>query len=252
MMREHRRKGFVMGFARVVNVPLVCGLLLISPSGIYGAEGEKQAGPSGLEVLTRVAATYAHCKSYHDEGVVKIVYTGSGRKRVEERPFRTAFVRPDRFRFEYADTDPQGTKRRHIVWRKGADVRTWWDAEPGLRDEGSLGAALAGATGVSGGSAHTVPALLMPEEVGGRQLTDMTDLKRIGDAQHEDADCYRLEGMYGDLQRTVWVERRTLLVRRIDSQKTFATFHAEETTTYRPTINQEVTANLLELDLPGQ
>lgn len=47
-----------------------------------------------------------------------------------------------------------------------------------------------GATGVSGGSAHTVPALLMPDEVGGRSLAELADsAERLADETVEGAVC---------------------------------------------------------------
>lgn len=47
----------------------------------------------------------------------------------------------------------------------------------------SLKGAVARAAGVSKGSAHHIPALLMPAEIGGRKLTSNTDpAERIDDA----------------------------------------------------------------------
>jgi hypothetical protein len=105
---------------------------------------------------SRVAKAYAGCKSYRDSGVVKTVYVEAGRTRTEMKPFKTAFVRPDQFRFEYTQKRGEGAHEvnRYIVWRRGTDVRTWWDVKPGIEKPASLALALAGATGVSGGSAH--------------------------------------------------------------------------------------------------
>src|SRR5262249_17383190 len=109
------------------------------------------------------------------------------------RPFSTAFVRPDRFRFEFEDANGR-RKKRCIVWADGADVRTWWDVRPGLRQESSLGLALAGATGASGRAARPAPGMLLPEVVGGRLLTDLTQLQRLEDAKLGEVDCFRVQG----------------------------------------------------------
>jgi hypothetical protein len=42
------------------------------------------------------------------------------------------------------------------------------------------------------------------------------------------------------------------LVRQIDQQATFDSFHTEETTTYEPVIDGEITEKMLEFDLPKQ
>jgi hypothetical protein len=176
------------------------------------------------------------------------LYLGPGHRYLQEKPFKTAFVRPDRFRFEYTETAPDGLRKRYIVWRSGSRVQSWWDIAPGIEEPESLGLALAGATGVSGSSAHTIPALLLPREVTGRRLTDMTDIKRIADAPLRGVDCFRLEGRFAKLPRTVWVDRKTLVIRRIDWEYTSPTSHWKQMTTYEPKINEGVAQEFLEFD----
>ena len=209
------------------------------------AEEPKPDKFTAKQIVERIAEEYAKCKSYRDSGVVKTIFIRTDRKRTVEKPFTTAFVRPDRFRFEYKDKG-----RRYIVWCKGNDVQTWWDVTPGIKKPESLGLALAGATGVSSSSAHTVPALLIPDEVGGRRLTDITEAKRIEDANLDKVDCFRIQGQFVGSPMTIWVDKNTFLVRRIDSQKKFDDFRTERTTTYEPVINGEISDKMLEFDPP--
>ena len=51
---------------------------------------------------------------------------------------------------------------------------------------------------------------------------------------------------------TLWVDKKTFLVRRIDSQIKFDNFSTQETTTYKPVIDGEVTDKMLEFDPPKQ
>ncbi|MCX6930594.1 MAG: hypothetical protein NT154_46420 [Verrucomicrobia bacterium] len=44
-----------------------------------------------------MATTYPTCKSYRDSGAVTNVFSP---QHTDVKPFRTAFVRPDQFRFE--------------------------------------------------------------------------------------------------------------------------------------------------------
>ena len=197
------------------------------------------------QIVERMAEKYAKCKSYRDSGVVKTVFIRTDRKRIVEKPFTTAFVRPDRFRFEYKDKE-----RRYIIWRKGNDIQTWWDVTPGIKKPESLGRALAAATGVSSSSAHTVPALLIPDEVKGRRLTNITEAERIEDAKLDKVDCFRIQGQSVGRPMTIWVDKKTFLVRRIDSQKKFDDFRTEQTTTYEPVINGEISDKMLKFDPP--
>jgi outer membrane lipoprotein-sorting protein len=204
------------------------------------------------EVLDRMAKAYAGCKSYHDSGVVTTVFVRAAGNFTEEKPFTTAFVRPDRFRFEYIDKGRGGDERRYIVWRKGKEVQTWWDLRPGVEKPKSLGLALAGATGVSAGSAHVVPALLLPKEVGGRRLTDIREATRVEDAKLGKTMCFCIEGKYGDSPTTLWIDQKTSLVRRIDEQTKFDNFRTEASTIYDPVIDEEIPDKKLEFDFPKQ
>lgn len=216
------------------------------------AEEPQPRALTARDVLDRLAKAHAGCKSYHDSGVVKTVFVRATGNRTVEKPFATAFVRPDRFRFEYKEKAGDGQERRYIVWRKGKEVQTWWDVKPGVQKPESLGLALAGATGVSSGSAHTVPALLLPEEVEGWRLMDMTEAKRVDDAKFDNVDCFRIEGKCADSPTTLWIDQKTFLVRRIDAQSRFDDFRTEETTTYDPVIDEEIPDKKLEFDPPKQ
>jgi outer membrane lipoprotein-sorting protein len=230
--------------------PAACCLITATVVLAAGADEPKPQALTAQDVLDRVAKAYAGCKSYHDSGVVKTLFVQADGNRTVEKPFATAFVRPDRFRFEYKDKAGGGPERCYIVWRKGKEVQTWWDVRPGVEKPPSLGLALAGATGVSGGSAHTVPALLLPKEVGGRRLTDLAEAKRVEDAKLDRVDCFRIEGKFADSPTTLWIDQESFLVRRIDAREQFPDFRTETTTTYHPAIDEDIPDKKLEFDPP--
>ena len=147
-------------------------------SAISVADEPNLDDPSAGQILDRMVRAYADCKTYRDTGVVKTVFIEANGTRTVEKPFTTAMVRPDRFRFEYKETGNQ--RNRYIIWSSGKDVKTWWGIKPGIKMSDSLELALAGATGVSGGSAHTIPAMLLPDKVSGLKLT--ANQKRTGTA----------------------------------------------------------------------
>jgi outer membrane lipoprotein-sorting protein len=202
------------------------------------------------ELIDRMGKVYADCNSYRDTGVVTTVFIEAGSEWTEKKPFQTGFVRPNRFRFEYTDEKRNGAEYRYIVWRKGDEVQTWWDVSPGIEKPESLGLALAGATGVSGGSAHTIPELLLGEEVGGISLTAITKIKRIEDAEFDNVDCFRVTGVFVDNPERIWIDKETFLIRRIDTQVEFDDFRTDETTTYDPAINEEIADSKLAFDPP--
>jgi outer membrane lipoprotein-sorting protein len=225
------------------------GFIAIVMGLTAGAAAPRANALSAREILDCMAKAYAGSKSYRDTGVVTTVFVKATGTLTVEKPFKTAFVRPDRFRFEYTEKG-RGGDDRYIVWRKGAEVRTWWDVEPGIEEAATLDAALAAATGVSGSSAHRVPALLLPNEIRGRGLTELTDPRRASDARIDKADRFRIEGGFAGDPMTLWIDTTTFLVRRIEAKHQFADFRTEATTTYDPVIDAEILDGELEFNAP--
>lgn len=206
---------------------------------------------AGTEILKRMATTYAAAATYRDSGVVRTEFVRNEGTRFTERPFMTAFVRPDRFRFEFTDTRASGQSTRYIVWRGGSDVATWWDVGARLERGLSLGLALAGATGVSGGSAHAVPRLLMPDEVDGWALTDLQDAQRAPDDNVDGVRCFRVRGRNLDDPIVVWVGQSDYLLRLIESSHRFDDFTSRTSAHYSPVANAEVRDDLLQFAPPS-
>jgi outer membrane lipoprotein-sorting protein len=224
-------------FCRVFALTLTCGLF----TGI-AAETESTDALTAQQILDKMATTYATCKSYRDSGAVTNVFTP---QHVDVKPFRTDFVRPDEFRFEYDDPDPE---KPYIVWAKGDEVRTWWYVRPGVQTPSSLGLGIAGATGVSGGSAHTIPNLLLPDQIGGRSMASLTDLTRLSDDTVDDTPCFKLQGKFADRPTTLWLEKGTYLILRIAED----TKLTRTTTVYRPEVDKEIPAEELEFKATDQ
>src|SRR5262245_14319430 len=83
---------------------LAAGCLVAVLTGLpAGADEPKPDALKAQDVLDRMAKVYASCKSYGDTGIVTTVFVEATGNRTVEKPFKTAFVRPDRFRFEYAE-----------------------------------------------------------------------------------------------------------------------------------------------------
>ena len=227
---------------------LICGAAIALLSQTLATANEpKLDDPSPKQILDRMAKAYADCKSYRDSGVVTTVFVKNTAKRTVEKPFTTAFVRPDLFRFEYKDKN-----RRYLISANGQNVQTWWDVKPGIQKPESLLLALGGATGVSGGSAARIPAMLMPGKLKGWGGVHISDAKQIKDGKLENVDCLRLEGKYAGNPITLWIDKKSYLVRRIDEQRKFDDFRTERTTMYDPTIDGKITIKTLEFDPPVQ
>lgn len=213
----------------------------------------KTEGSNATEIIMQLENVYKTCESYSDSGIVKTVFFTNDDKRIDEKPFTTAFIRPDQFRFEYSSKFPipGSESMRHIVWANGEDVRTWWDIKPGAKQMPSLGMAIAAATGVSSGSALTIPRLLMPEVIEAWSVTNLQQTNRIDDAVLDGVDCYRVQGKDKSSRiTTLWISKKTYLIHRIDESHQFTDFRTETTTTYKPNVNNVIDENKLTFNAP--
>jgi outer membrane lipoprotein-sorting protein len=215
-------------------------------------------------ILLKMARVYRTCRSYRDSGEVRTtLLVGDGRAG-SDRPFHTAFVRPDRFRFQFTDPGLGERSSAYVVWTDGGEVRSWWDAKPGVRNAGTLQEALGVAAGISGGSSNRVPALLLPGTIG--QGPPVIAAERIQDGSDRGVLCFRIRGKsqttpytltmgaqvltVQDESITLWIDRTTLLLRKVEDRKTFNTYNSESITTYTAEIDVEIPAAQLTFNAP--
>jgi hypothetical protein len=221
-------------------------------------------------VLRNMSSVYARCGSYRDTGVATKLYIGAekeGAKRTAQTVFSTAFVRGDRLRFEHWEPDGKDRKGLSIVsfdyknskpwwnfWGDRCDIQTWWAYKPGIETKKSLDLALAGCHLFGG-----VPKMLLPDAVWFQNFApgSIMDTKLLEDAQLDGMDCYRVRGRYGDRTWTLWIDKKTYLLRRVDEDEYEVkmsqgkSFRVSETVIYKPVLDGEVPDETLEFNPPG-
>jgi len=196
------------------------------------------------QILSRMADTYAKCKSYRDSGVVKTLFFTKNGDHASVEPFNTAFSRPDRFRYEFTENE----KVQYIVWSKGDEIKTWSFEE--IENRKSISYAIAGATGVSSGSALTIPALLLREQIKAKRLTDLENPKLLKEAKIGEVVCFRVNGKLVNSDTTIWIERSSFLVLKIEKENKFDDFRTESTTTYKPVLNEKIAEDVFKFNPP--
>ena len=116
-------------------------------------------------------AKYAGMRCYQDRGMVLTTFAGA--LHANEVSFATYFRRPNYFRFEWSTHHPyEGLRhiRTHrVLWSIKKGVFLYSSRTDSIEQKKSISLAIAGATGVSSGSAQRVLSLLMPE-IGGDTL----------------------------------------------------------------------------------
>jgi len=265
------------------RIPGLCSLLIFFVSLTQAQQIQPQ---SPQQILDQMFAAYAACTSYADEGQVRVVFERreleqqnkalpTYRRTVEIKPFATAFVRPSNFRYElwslraevrardqqqglrdedrlanYMNAGGKGLWDSYIVWMSGDSVKTWWSIKPQVKDFNELGLAIAGPTGISSGSAYYVPMLLMPPLRAGHRLKSLGELK-LREETLQGRAVFRIQG--SDAQKkpiTIWIDKETSLLLKINEKKKFSDFEAETTITYSPQINLPLPLEKLAFNLP--
>ncbi|MFI5167309.1 MAG: hypothetical protein ACHQQS_11845 [Thermoanaerobaculales bacterium] len=250
---------------------LVVGLatVFLALAGIATAQPAPSVGDAGSlspeKILLLMKKAYASCRSYRDTGDVRKASVTEGGQFGSELPFATVFVRPDRLRFEFTDQGLGDRTAKYVVWAEGSEVRSWWDAKPGVRRPASLQAALDAAAGISGGSSVRVPGLLLPGVVG--ESAPLLGAERSEDGNDRGVSCFRIRGAsrktpytlsmgarqitVKDESVTLWIDRATFLLRKVEQNRTFDTYREESTTLYTPEVNPNIAPGELVFGMPG-
>jgi outer membrane lipoprotein-sorting protein len=240
--------------------------LLLGTVAIAQQPPQDTASLTDTQIVELANKAYANCSSYRDSGVVVTTFVSEGRQWTAEIPFTTAFSRPDRLRLEFKDKSLGDPPPTTIIWSAGGDARTWRDIDPGVKTPADLGEALAAATGVSQGISYRVPSLLMPGAAWGGPPLDLHYSVRIGDMEDAGFGCFRIRGQriktpvtLGEGEKTavlrensmtIWIDKHTYLVRKVEESNVYDTFSTEATTSYNPEINVEIPSEALEFGAP--
>jgi hypothetical protein len=218
------------------------------------------AGPvteSADDVMTRSRAAYQALHSYSDEGEVvsETRLAGTAVRSVDRDSFKTAFQQePRKFFFKFTK---QGGEE-YVIWIDGAEVNSWWSAtrvRSNYNQKPAAVFALAGSP--TKGITDIVPPLIFPKGRLKGPLTEMKELHLENDERVDGHACFKISGQekvgFGSDMRpiTVWIDRETLLVRRIledtpPSQGQGAVWR--RTTTLRPMANPALPASAFTFD----
>jgi hypothetical protein len=223
------------------------------------------------DILSAMAGVYTRCRSYRDVGTVTThTFPDNRDDYLRVRRFSTAFIRPDRFRFEFREHYfCSVVEHRVTMWAFGEEVRCEVDEGDGnaeLKSWSSLRNLLMAHGGTSGRVSWVVPFLFLPGWGDGR-CWHLSELARLDDDRIGDVECYRVQGRFavtpghdGVCQQAVrenvdpkavwtsqmspitfWVERERLLLRRFACSGRIMNSRLESTTEYQPEIDAPIT-----------
>lgn len=176
------------------------------------------------ECLAAIASHYKSLENYSDVGVVREM----GLSGEISCWFDTQYIRPNQFRFQFTTPHPY-KPLRHIVHKAiiGSDgctpyfYKDYPHVGSNLEIEESLALAVAGATGISKGTAKSIADLLL-ESIGGFSLTMLKRTRFRKNRSFEGQICSRISGLHPHPRGgrfTIWFGTHDLLIRKIIKHK---------------------------------
>jgi outer membrane lipoprotein-sorting protein len=221
----------------------------VSTAGFFDAPKSTVKDPKAKAIVEAMYAAYAACKTYQDTGTVKFENSTV--------TFETRFKRPYQFYFEFTSAGGFMAPGRHVLWTHGGrtsysgDVfgmkyeedtvlTDMWPAMEGLENmDQPLGLAIASFTGISFRSAHTVPRMLFPVSCKeGMNYAVTEDLVYEGTKTDRGVECEVLFGK--EWGERIWVDKKTHLLRRVETDMSMAGVRYVTTTVYEPKVDVEI------------
>ena len=191
----------------------------------------------GPEIVAHMARTYAFCSTYQDTGSLRM------NDSTQNLRFRTAFVRPDRFYFEFA----RKPKNRFVLWKSGIRVFSWTKSQHSVVVT-DLDMGINGSAGASLGTSTTVPGMLFPEEMNGWVGLEPSspDARLTGTKIIDGIACYEIVPS-GKSVTAFYVDTRLFLLRK--SIEAYPATHDEAVTFYEPLVNVPISQDTFQVDL---
>lgn len=171
---------------------------------------------SAHQVIEKMGEVYRKCSSYQDSGTVQKIPVKSSNKQMVRKTFKTYFVRPDLFRFEWREKiPPKQEMSLYVVWCKGKETYTYWEIGKFEKSK-SLEQAIAANTGVSSGGINTVSLMLINQDQS-FILNSLVEEKLIGKDSLDGARCYVIRAKHERVGREVelWIEKEDFLLRKL-------------------------------------
>jgi hypothetical protein len=171
------------------------------------------------DLLRSMVDYYASMRSYSDHGNVDA--RSQRRDRVTSTQFSTLYQKPSFFRFAFVRPHPHTPLNQavtqHVIGFDGSNAYQIFKRYSGdveVKSIDKLESAVAGASGISNGAAHTLAQLLLPG-IGGISFLELRNIRFNDDVTVDGAPCYTVAAEHptGDSHFELHIERECLLLR---------------------------------------
>jgi VWFA-related protein len=208
-------------------------VLLLLSAGVH-PQAQTQ---SAVEILRKVAAVYAGCRTYSDEASVSL-----GLPPGRSTSFRTNFVRPRSLAFEFW-LNPQMRDRTNawVVWKNGDEIKAW--GSPGMTDRDvPLDTALLRVSSMTGGGSLIVPQLLLPNDFRSADLVSLIAQTAVvaGEEKIDGRKTFRIEGRLWGQPVKFWIDQTEFLILKTSRTLVLGNRTVESVVQYKPKLDSKI------------
>lgn len=186
-MRVRRR-----GTARLFSAWGLCPLLL----GLVLTTGVRAAPPEASDLLEQVRLRYRSAPSYRANGkaITRILDTTAGTESTIGVSFSIVLARPDLYRVAWTQHMSLAQSAPGAVWNDGDGPRLYQGAAATVTRMEDDRMALSAATGVSMGTAYTIPSLFFGLGEGANLFERLKDVGVDGEEEAAGIRCHVVSG----------------------------------------------------------
>ncbi len=237
---------------------LLCTFLALAPAANVAAGSA--AAPSADEVLTKSRAAYAALKSYEDKGTVDVEFGQAGSQLRERHSFRTAYKAPRQYLFDFSKA---GGADRYIAWGDGEMFHSWWKSTGQQQDypkgQGA-NAFIFGTSPTLNAIVQIAPLLFQNAGLSG-PIVEFGEAVNAGIESLDGHECYKLTGtahaVYKATGRvtdtrpmTVWIDTRTMLVRKVFEDRSQGKVLSRSMTSFEPDDDPQLDERIFRFSAP--
>ena len=180
--------------------------------------GDNPAELSMPDILSRAAKKYASLNSYQDEGSTTATL---GKITAVNYTFNIKLARTNLYQVVWWQGDENFTPKG-AVWSADDGDYLWMGKGFTPRKDSGMELALAGATGISGGAASSIPGTFFNLKWGNQLGLVNAGGKRMADEKIGDVDCYVLSHGSDGRTNILWIGKSDFLIHQIENDTSAA------------------------------
>jgi hypothetical protein len=172
---------------------------------------------SAAAIFNKSKTAYANLTTYLDSGkVVESTYNTEHPNKTA-KVFRTAYTNSGGSNFEYYEVGKSNSL--YTINKSSGAIKSWWGITNKITTPATINLALAGATGISSGTAAIIPNLLLTKDFQYNFYTSFTSQTINVSEKVGIIDCHKISGVV--MSRvgpvTVWIGKKDFLIRKIET-----------------------------------